>query len=480
MAGVRTNFLWNASYQVLRIAIPLVTIPYLTRVLSVDSLGAYSYTYTVANYFTFFCLLGVNQYGSRECAKAALRGRDSLSRTFWSILFLQLGCGLVVLCVYACYLITTEGVIRFCTAIWLLWVVAESFDVAWLFFGLEEFKITTIRNIAVKLVSVVCIFAFVNGDSDLWRYCAITSASMLISAVVLLPLVRKRVFWYRPGAREVLLHLGPNLKLFAPIVAISCYMQLDKLMVGALAGMGELAFYDNSEKISTIPLAVIQALGVVMLPRMSTYVEKEDEAGVIRSISKAVLFSSMLGWGFCFGIIGISAQFVPWFFGLGYERCVELVCIMAPIIPIVAWSNVLGVQYLIPHERDGEYLVSVIAGAVVNVAVNIATIPQIGATGAAIATLLAEIVVAGIQLWMVRDNLPLKSLLLQCVPFVAAAALMCICVAAVGGFLGGGMLSVLVQLIAGIAIYGVALTCLLALLDRTLLSELIGILGRRR
>ena len=478
MANVRSNFLWNASYQVLRIAIPLVTVPYLTRVLSSGYLGIYSYTYTVANYFTLFCLLGVNQYGSRECAKAAQHGGDVLSRTFWSILFMQLACGLVVTCVYVGYLLTTTGIVRICTAIWLMWVIAESFDVAWLFFGLEEFRVTTIRNALVKLATVVCILTLVNSDADLWKYCAITSASMLVSAVVLLPMIKAKVSWYLPSVSEVTKHFGPNLRLFAPIVAISCYMQLDKVMLGAMAGMNELAYYDNSEKISTIPLAVIQALGTVMLPRMSVYVERGNEEGVARSISKALLFSNMMGWGFCFGIIGVAKEFVPLFFGAGYESCIILIRIMAPIIPIVAWSNVLGVQYLLPHELDGDYLVSVVSGAALNVIVNSLAIPSYGAVGASIATVMAEIAVTGTQLWMVHRSLSIKRLLMQCVPFFIAGIVMCAAVMAFGEVLHGSVIYLFAQVLIGVVVFCLVLAGLLALFDRSLLSEIAGIVGR--
>lgn len=406
MSSVRTNFIWNSAYQVVRIAIPLVTTPYLTRVLGSESLGTYSYSYTIAMYFTYFVLLGLNQYGNREIAKT--RGdRCKLSRTFWSIYLGQLSIGAVVSIAYVALSLSQDGIISTCLLIWTVWVFAEVADISWLFYGLEEFRIITIRNVLIRIGVVVGIFAFVKGSEDLWLYCALQAASFALNSIILWLLARTRLNWCRVTLNEVLAHIRPSLTLFAPVIAVSCYTQLNKLMLGFFSGMSQVAFYDNADKVVTIPLTFIQSLGTVLLPRMSSVLAAGDQRRALAYLSDSFWISMAASIGLLCGIAGIAESFVPLFFGDGFEECERLLSILALIIPACSISSVIGNQFLIPTERDSVYLKSVFAGAIANIALCIVLVPPLKATGAALATAVAEYVVTGIQVWYARDKIPI-------------------------------------------------------------------------
>lgn len=451
--SLKKNFLWNSSFQLVRILTPLVTTPYLARVLGSEGLGAYSYTYAIANYACLFVLLGINQYGNREIAKVR-QNRAELSRTFSSIFAMQALWGIAVTALYVGYALGLSGSNRPYSLIWLLWVVAEIFDVSWFFFGLEEFKVMTIRNLLVRLFVIVSIFIFVRTADDVWVYCLLQAAAYLISSAVLIPMLKERIDWTPPSLHQIIVHIKPNLTLFAPVIAITLYVQANKLILGWFSGMSEVAYYDNADKISIIPLSVIQSLGTVMLPRMSHVRSVGEPEQARRYFDSTIWFGSVMAFGFAFGIVAVSPEFVPIFFGSGFEKCVVLMPLLAAIIPAVAWSNALGVQWLLPAERDGQYLLSVAAGALVNLSLCVLLVPSMASIGAAFATIAAEFVVTGVQAFLLRNELPLAEYVREGIPYAVFGVLMLLIIRSVAGVLPADSLGLAVEILVGIFAYG--------------------------
>lgn len=452
MSSVRSNFVWNTSYQVVRILTPLITTPYLARVLGSEALGTYSYTYTVGAYFTYFCMLGLQQYGNREIARC----RDDYgarSRTFCSIFAMQLGISALVVVAYLAYVFLLSGPLFACSLVWTIWVAAEAVDVSWFYYGMEEFKAITIRNLLVRLALIACIFAFVHSTSDLVIYCGLQAGTFAVNSAILWTLLHGKVSFVKPERREVLAHVKPNLVLFAPIIAISIYTQLNEIILGQMGGMSEVAFYDNAYKIVTIPLAVIQSLGTVMLPRMSAVIAHGDEGQEVHYLNISSWLSQAMAFGLAFGIAGVAPEFVPVFFGPGYDPCIVLMPLLAVIIPICAWSNVLGVQYLIPHDRDRQYLLSVLTGAAANIALCALLVGPMGAVGAAIATACAELAVSAAQSLFIGRALPLRRYLLDAAPFAVIGVAEYACVRLVGSAMGATVTGVAYQVVAGGAAY---------------------------
>ena len=452
MSSVKENFIWNTAYQVVRIATPLVTTPYLTRVLGSGPLGVYSYTYTIAMYFTYFVLLGLNQYGNREIAKAR-DDRGRLSKVFWSIYAGQAAVGIAVTLVYVAFSLVQEGITRVCLLIWIGWVLAEVADIGWLFYGLEEFRLITIRNVLIRVVVMVGIFVLVKSSDDLWLYCALQAFAFVLNSAVLWPIVRKRMDFYMPTPSEVLSHIPPSLVLFAPVIAISCYTQLNKILLGNITDMHQVAFYDNADKIVLVPLAIIQSLGTVLLPRMSNVLSGGDNERAAAYVSDSLWVSMAMAFGLVFGISGVSHVFVPVFFGEGFEPCEILLPLLSLIIPICAVSSVFGNQYLIPHERDTLYLKSVLCGAVANVILCVALIPPLGAVGAAVATVVAELVVSGVQFLYVKGELPVGRYALEVLPFVVAGVAEYLSIRAAALLPLGGALLLGAEFLVGATVY---------------------------
>lgn len=457
MSSVKSNFLWNSAYQIIRIIIPLILTPYLTRVLGSEQLGVYSYTNTIANYAVLFIMLGLGQYGSRTIAKAK-HDKDLMTSKFWSIYAMQVASGVLVSLVYVGYVTTVTGDLALCSWIWLIIVVAEIADFVWLFYGLEEFRVITIRNVIIRALTIAAIFIFVHSPADTWIYCLISALGGVVSNAIFIGMLPSRIAGFRkPALKDVLAHVKPNLMLFAPIITISLYTQLNSVLLGATSNMSDVAFYASSYAVVTIPLALIQSLGQVLLPRLSVVLQDGDERVAQRYLSTSMWISMAVCFGLLSGITAVAELFVPTYYGPGYEPCIVILPVLSAMIIPCSISSVTGNQYLIPHEKDGQYLRSVMVGAAVNITLCAALIPVWGALGAAVATVAAEVVVAAVQIVFVGNRLPFAQYAKDCVPFLVAAVfefaaikliacaplpdILLLCLEILGGIVAYGMMS---------------------------------------
>lgn len=421
MNSIRKNFLYNSAYQILVMFIPLFTTPYLSRILGPSGIGTYSYAYSIANYFVLFIMLGLNNYGNRTIAKI----RDdqvSLRKTFWSIYTMQLIIGIAVNIIYFIYCIYISKNLLISLSM-SLFVLSACFDINWFFFGLEKFKLTVLRNAIIKIMTMFSIFIFVKTNNDTLIYCFIMTIGIFLSQIVLWPYIFKNIQFYRPRYIEVLEHVKPNLFLFLTVIAVSLFKIMDKIMLGIMTNVSQVGFYESSEKIISIPTALITSLGTVMLPRMSNLAYKNDDKGN-ELIYISILFAMFLSSSMCFGIMGVSKEFVPLFYGKGYEICIYLFLILLPSCLFMAFANVIRTQYLLPHQMDKAYVISAFLGAGTNIIINILLIPKYGAIGAAIGTLFAELIVCIYQSYMVRKFQPIILYFNKSIPFIVSGIIM--------------------------------------------------------
>lgn len=272
---IRNNYLYNVVYQLLTIIIPLVTTPYISRVLGAEKIGIYSYRMSIAQYFVMFSMLGIVNYGQRTCA-AVRDDKTRLSQTFCEIYGCQVITSAVSLLAYFVLTTVLNGEQKLIGTVLIFYILSALLDISWFFYALEEFKIITIRNTIIKLVSVVCIFTFVKSAADLWKYALIMSLGTTVGVAIYWPLLNKWIFPVKFEKKNIIKHVKPILILFIPVVAVSLYRYMDKIMLGVLATMIETGYYENAEKLVNMPLGFINALGIVMLPRMSNLLSKED------------------------------------------------------------------------------------------------------------------------------------------------------------------------------------------------------------
>lgn len=452
MAGVKKNFAYQSVYQITTIILPLVTSPYVARVLGAEGIGIYSYTYAVAYYFSLVALLGISNHGNRVIASV----RDDalqLKKTFSNLLIVHCvfsGIATVAYYGYFFFCITDD---RSCAAIQGMWVLSSLFDVSWLFFGLEKFKLTVIRSTVIKILTTICVFVFIRSSADVWKYCMIMAGGTLLSQLVLWPFVSqyfdiRLVKWKR--AKK---HIKPLLMLFIPAIAVSLYKYMDKIMLGIMTTKIQVGFYENAERAINIPISVIGAFGTVMLPKMSNLVANDDEKGTKRYIMLSMEFVMCLTIAMAFGMAAVADDFSVLFWGQEFIKCGLLIKILAVSIIFVAFANILRMQYLIPKKMDAAYIVSVFTGAIVNLIINSLLIGRFEAVGAALGTVVAEFSVCAVQSFYLRKELPIDIYIRKVFPFLGIGFLMYLALLAVG-FLGiPSIVKIFLQIILGGLLY---------------------------
>ncbi|MDY4970173.1 MAG: flippase [Lachnospiraceae bacterium] len=447
--SVKGNLLYNVAYQILLMITPLITSPYVSRVLGREGLGIYSYTYSMASCFAMIGMLGVTNYGNRTIA-AVQFDKHERSKAFWNIYLLQIIATIISLIFYVGYVVVLcPEEYRFVSYIQILTVLCSMCDINWYFFGVEKFKLTVTRNAIVKVLNIALIFLLVKDRSDTALYTLIIVGSLLFSNLLVWPFLKNEISWVKPRFSEMKKHLKPTLVLFIPIIAITLYNRMDKVMIGALSSMTQNGLYENAEKIINIPKSLIAALGTVMLPRMSFLFANGDSKLANTYIEKSMELVCASSAALMFGVAAIAPEFVPWFFGEEFVTAAPLIMVLAPTIFFVSWANVIRTQYLIPLQFDNIYIKSVWLGAAVNLIANAFFIPLKGAMGAVIGTNLAEFSVMFYQTLKVRKELPVKFYMLKGIPYFVAGVLMFVVVRVIRTHMGESVVTVIIEILAG-------------------------------
>jgi len=432
--------------------LPLVTAPYIARVIGVQGTGVYSYTYSVARYFLLVAMLGVNHYGNRQMA-AIRENKEKRNKVFSSIYSLQLMTSGIVIILYVFYLIYFVDENKIIATLQICYVIAAALDINWVFFGLEEFKITVSSKFLIKIATVAAVFIFVKDVDDLWIYTLIMSTGYLIGQMYLWVFLRKHVKFVRVKFSDVISNLKPTLCLFFPVMATSVYRVMDKIMIGFFSSMVQVGLYENAEKIIMVSLGGMSALGTVMLPRMANLAAngkiEESRKYLIKSMKFAMFMACAIG----FGIASVSKEFAPIFFGKEFQESSAIMLGLAPTVIFISWANVIRTQYLIPNSKDKIYLYSVCLGAIVNVALNWIFISNLGAMGAVIGTIATEAIVAIYQTIKSRKKLDVLIYLKNSGIFIFSGSVMFIAVRVVAYLMKPSILSLLVEIFIGGIIY---------------------------
>ncbi len=452
MESVKKNFLYNVFYEILVVLLPLITAPYISRVLGTTAVGIYSYTYSVAQYFLLFAKLGIANHGNRSIA-AIRDNKEKRSKTFWSIYLIQFTTFSVAIIIYVAYLLFSVDENRNIALIQLLYVTSGLFDIGWLFFGLEKFKITVTRNVILKLCTVGCMFIFVHVPTDLWKYTLIMALGTFLSQVYLWWFLRKEIHLCRVRFADIKKHIKPVLVLFVPVIAYSIYKVMDKIMLGNMSDYDQVGYYQSAEKIINIPTGVITALGTVMLPRMSNLIANGNSEKTNQYICISFKLVTIIGAAIAFGLIGVSNVLTPVYFGIDFLPTAPIISLLSMTVFAMAWANVIRTQYLIPYNMDKVYLTSTITGAVLNLIINALLIPQYQAVGASIGTIVAEFSVMFVQMAAIRKKLPIGQYFKSVGPIMLIGFFMTVVVRIVGSFMGIGIGTLVVQVCVGAGIY---------------------------
>lgn len=398
---VLKNYAYNLSYQLLTIVLPFITTPYVTRVFSSNDLGTFGYFNSIVAYFIFLATLGVANYGTKEISAH----RNNIPNNFWGIYTLQFTATCISIFLYIGLCFSFSFMQNPVAYILVLSLLSRGLDITWLFQGLEDFRKITVRNITVKLIGVISIFLFIKSQNDLYLYVFLLTIFEFLGQLSMwlpaLEFIGKPQFDFNYAKK----HLKPVILLFLPQIAISLYVTLDRTMLGALASTTDVGIYDQALKLVNILLTLVTSLGSVMLPRVSNLLSKGNNEAVNRMHQVSFLIYNLVIFPIIAGMLIVNNDFVKFFLGNDFQNARYAIAIMIFRMFFIGWTNIMGIQILIPHNKNKEFMTSTTVPAIISVGLNLILLPKFGYIGASVVSVLTEALVWFIQLYFTREYL---------------------------------------------------------------------------
>ncbi len=457
--SVKKNYIFNLIYQLIVLLIPVISIPYVSRVLLEDGVGRFSYSESIVSYFVLFAAIGSTTYAHREIGKVQ-DDAVSRSRLFREIFLIRLIMSLIALAGYSVYLalVKTDFTVNL---IFALNIVNVVFDITWFFQGVEDFGKTVIFGLVPKLLDFAFIFIFVKSPDDLWLYTLGKCGFLLLGNMGMWALLPKYIV--KCGSVRPFRHFKIILVFFVPVIATQIYTVLDKSMIGWFSSSAaENGYYDYAEKIVRMALTVITALGAVLVPRISRAYSENNSEDIDNLIKRASSFVWMLSVPMIFGIIAVADVFVPVYLGEHFNKSALLMQIFSPLVLFVGMAQIFGVSFLIPIGKQNVNLIAVVIAALVNLSLNLILIPKIFSVGATIASVAAEFIGVAIQLGYVfyKKLFGIGKFFGGAVKYIISGALMFAVLILLKKALPVNVTSLILLIFAGVASYFIVLLIL--------------------
>lgn len=447
------NYLYNLIYQMLIIILPIITIPYVSRILGADGLGSYALTNTYAQYFVLIGMLGLSIYSSREIAYVR-DDNEKLSRIFWEINFLRLitiGLSLILYIIVFGFIVNSSY--KTVYIIQSLVILSSLVDISWLFIGLENFKKVVIRNTIVKIIGIVLIFSFVKNSSQVWIYALILGGTQFVGQLIMWFEIPKNICFILPKKENSIRHLKYSIRLFIPQIAINVYTMLDKVMLGALINESQVGMYDNSQKMINMLVTVVTTLATVTIPKMANLYRNKQYEEFNINVYKSFSFVSFIAFPMTFGLIGVCRSFVPWFYGNGFQGIIPMLYIGSFLMITLGWSSILGNQVLISIKREKQFTIAVTIGAIINIIFNLMLINKYEGVGTTISCVMAEYVGMFLMAYFLRDILNIKLLFKSAGKYLISSLIMFFVIWIMCSNMNATILSSIIIVVAGGAIY---------------------------
>lgn len=450
--SIRVNFFYQAANQILTLFIPLITTPYISRVLKAEGIGKFSYTYSVICYLIIFSNLGINEYSSRKMS--TIQGdKEKQIELFWQILGTKLINFILPIIVYISIVLSSQRFSRLFLAEF-FFLLDGLTNISWYFTGMEDFQSTVKKSFIARIISIVLLFLFVKNENDVIIYALIMGGSLLFSDVLLwieLPNYMRRGHPIFSGYR---IHFAGGIKMLMPALAGSVFVYGDKVMLGILLiSTMENGYYEQSQKIITLSQGVINAIATVMLPRIASLYSNNNKEMISYYMEKTIYFLVIIGMPIIFGISGIAKGFIPWFFGGGFEKVEVLLYIQSPIVLIYGIYYILGYQYLFGTNQEIKFTRYIMVGSIINIILNYFLIPGGGALGAAVASVISEMVIASSLLLNARSVIHIRKVIEEGAKPLVASILMFGVLVFIGNRQKISLISTMTQIFIGFITY---------------------------
>lgn len=404
--SVKYNFIMNAILTVAGIIFPLITFPYISRVLLVEGSGKVAFATSVVIYFTMFASLGIPTYGVRACA-IVRDNKEKLSKTVQELLIISGGTTLLTYIVFGISLFVIPEFAQERTLLLIvgLGIGLNTIGVQWLYNALEQYSYITTCSILFKVIGMILMFLLVKESSDYQIYGGVYVIASFGSYVLNFICLRKFVTFQKTGTYQFKQHLKHIMVFFAMSAGASIYLNLDVVMLRFLQSNEAVGYYNAGIKVKTVLVTCVTSLGTVLLPRLSYYIETADKKAFQLMVGKAFRFVFVAASAVTVYFSIFARESILLLSGEAFLPAVGPMMILMPTVLLIGLSNVTGIQILTPNGREREVMYSIWGGAILDFVLNLIVIPKFSANGAALSTLLAEGMVLLLQCWFLRDVL---------------------------------------------------------------------------
>lgn len=459
--SLKKNALLNVVKTIMGIIFPIITFPYVSRILLPEGIGQVNFVNSIVSYFSLLAGLGISNYAVREASKLRENKND------FSLLVKELAIINIISTIisYFLFFVVIFLIPKFSSYRCLLLVSSLSIafttlGFSWVYSALEEYEFITKNSIIFQFLSVTCMFLFVKSKENSLIYLAITVLSSVGSNICNIINLGKYITFKTIGKLKIKVHLKPIFILFGMSVVSSIYTMLDTTMLGFMTNDVQVGYYSAATKINKLVLTLVTSACAVLFPRLSIYAEKEDKTEFFKLLNKSFAITLGIAIPATIGLNLLSEPITLIFSGKEYIPSIPVMKMMNPIIVIISISNFIGIQCLLPLRKEKITLFSVIIGAIVNFSLNLILIKKYGALGAAIATLIAETSVTLFQIIVAHKYFDKKTLLIDCLQYFIASFLMACFVCFITLMVQSEVIKIILSIFLGIIVYIITLTLL--------------------
>ncbi len=452
---VRYNYIFNLIYQAINILVQVVLLRYLAIVIGSEGIGIQSYTNSIVTYFTMILALGVNWYGQKEIAQK-MEDKIKLSKCFWELMALKLFWSLAILPFYVIVIILGgEYQIYYIASSFML--VATIADISWFYQGIERFDIVAIRNSLIKLAGMFLVLFWVKGKDDVLKYIFILSlANMLGNFSIWIKIHREVLpFWKAEfEVKKIADHFKNSFRYFVPTIAITVYSTLDRTMIGFICKRPEEnGFYEQAIQISNMLKIVVLSYNSVMMSRMTLVMAQKKKTEVIKLFEGSLEFIILISWPIIFGVAALARDFCFIYFSADYNQIADILLCFSPLILIVGLSNIVETHIVTPTNQRSLGNRIVLQGLAANVILNSIFIPLWSGIGAALASVLSEILVTIQYVRKYPELITWKKIAAVGFKKSIAAVIMFLAIMVVRHYLAASIIVLCLEVAAGAGIY---------------------------
>lgn len=432
-----------------------------------ELIGDYSYALANSSYFVLIEALGFSLYGMLKVS-ANRADKNYISTLFKEIMIAKFFLMVICIIVYTISFVWTSSDNKILCAIMIMNIISTGIDSTWFLMGMEDFKTTALRNIAVRLVNVFLIIILVKSEKDFLIYAIIMQLSNVISYIVVFPTVKKYIISSKVSFKNILKHTIKSLIYFVPGIVNTIFTSADKTVLGAFANSYEVGVYEQASKICSLCGSVINSISNVVMPRVTYLNHNASNEKSKRFMFKTLHYASIVAIAVTVGIICISDEFVPLFFGLGYEKSAVLLKILAFNVLMSILANYIGQQCLISNGKQNQYNIAISVGALLNVILNLFMVERFQSVGVSV----ASVVSSGVLFWVVlvfsREIISLKNIIQMDWKAIISAIIMFVTIYWLN--FDDLFITLVVKIVVGAAVY----IAILAILREEIIQEVFG------